>query len=122
MTDTLRPPLVTLQMAVDHLRLPLTVSPSSPETDPLLRDLRLKLETAQQMILDYLKDRASSDWEDEHTTPPLVQGAILIQMTELWRFRGDDPGSIEQSPKYDDGQLSPTITNMLRRWRDPALA
>ena len=122
MADTLRPPLVTLQMAIDHARLPLTASDGSPQDDPVLRDLRLKLEIAQQMILDYLKGRASDDWQDEYTTPPIVQGAILNQFLELWRFRGDDPGSIEQAPKYEDGQLSPTITNMLRRFRDPALA
>lgn len=111
-----------MQQAIDHARLPLTASNASPEDNPVLRDLRLKLEIAQQIILDYLKDRASDDWQDEYTTPPIVQGAILQQFLELWRFRGDNPGSIEQSPQYQDGQLSPTITNMLRRYRDPALA
>lgn len=120
---SLRPPLVTLQQACDHIRRPdLDVGTSSPEASSEVRDLEMKLAIAQQTILDYLKDRANEDWDDPSTTPPLVQGAILIQFAELWRFRGDDPGSIESAPKYEDGQLSPTITNMLRRYRDPALA
>lgn len=122
MAETLRPLLVTIQQAIDHARLPIDPETSSPESNAMLRDLTLKVEIAQQLILDYLKDRADESWDDPSTTPPLVQGAILIQFLELWQFRGDTAGSIEQSPKFDDGQLSPQITNMLRRWRDPAYA
>jgi hypothetical protein len=120
--SSLRAPLITLQQAIDHLRLPITPDQSSPEDNAMARDLTLKMAIAQQIILDYLKDRADESWEDESTTPPIIQGAILQQLAEEWKYRGDNPGSVENAPKYADGQLSEKITNMLRRYRDPALA
>lgn len=115
--------LVTLQQAVRHLRLSHIVLGGSPASDDEL-DLTLKIEMAEAIILDYLKFNAGSPspWTDELDTPPVVQAAILLQLGELWRFRGDDPGSIESAPTFEDGQLSKTITHLLRRYRDPALA
>lgn len=122
--------LITQQQAVDHLRLPQnlgTQSSGSPDSSsPILRDLRTKMRQAEALILDYLKVSLVSppDWDAEADTVPLVvQIATLVQLAELWRFRGDDAGSIEQSANYGtDGQLSPQVTNYLRRWRDPAIA
>jgi hypothetical protein len=104
--------VITLQQAKDHLQIvTATVSPMDAQD----RDITLKMAQAESIILDYLK--TFETWDDE-TVPPLVQAAVLLQVGELFRFRGDDlPG-----PVYDTGQLSPTITALLRRYRDPALA
>lgn len=118
--------LITLQQAIDHLRLPLEIG--SPETDvqsSMMRDLQTKMAHADALILDYLKVSLVSppDWDaDAQTVPLVVQLATLCQLAELWRFRGDDAGTIDQSIKFEDGQLSPQVTNYLRRWRDPAMA
>ncbi len=118
--------LISTQQAIDHLRLPLELG--SPDTDvqtSMMRDLRLKMQHAEALILDYLKVSLVSppDWDvDAGTVPLVVQLAVLCQLAEVWRFRGDDPGTIEQAPSYEDGQLSPQVTNYLRRWRDPAIA
>jgi len=117
--------LVTMQQAVDHLRVPIILG-ASP-IDPMERDLTLKLAQAEDIILDYLKIPATSPehWTIEpdqpNTVPPRVQSAILLMLSELWRFHGDDVEG--QGPaKIEDGQLTPTITSILRRLRDPALA
>jgi hypothetical protein len=142
---------VTLQQAVDHLALPLVLD--STPLDPRQNDLALKLFMAEAIIVDYLKippainplgpalrDSAlPPDWTPwpptdppAPVTPPrgqipeddpIVQAAILLELGELWRFRGDDTDA--QSAGQDArelGQLSPTITNLLRRYRDPAYA
>ena len=51
--------------------------------------------------------------------PTQVQAAILLQLGELYRFRGDDEGKADREPA---GSLSPMIEGILRRYRDPALA
>jgi len=114
--------LITTQQAIDHLRLPQELG--SPQS-PMARDLATKIAHAEALILDYLKVSLTSppDWDvDANTVPLVVQLAVLCQLGELWRFRGDDPGSIEQAPNYEDGQLSKQVTNYLRRFRDPAYA
>lgn len=117
--------LITVKMAIAHLRLPASYgSPEeSPQEAPL--DLRMKMDQAEALILDYLKVSLSSppDWDvAAGTVPRLVQCAVLVQLAELWRFRGDDPASASETLKHEDGQLSTQVTNYLRRWRDPALA
>jgi hypothetical protein len=117
--------LVTLQQAVDHLLLPIQLDTTPP--DPRQNDLALKLAAAEAIILGYLKTYPV-EWVDETTTPADVQACILLQLTELYRFRGDDPqdqGAAQHHSAADPGQmsqLSPHITNILRRRRDPALA
>lgn len=110
---------ITFDQALAHLRL--TIVPTSPPS-PDEADLRLKMLQAEEIILDYLKLPASSPlpWSDDTDVPPLVQAAMLLQLGELYRFRGDDVSN--DGPWHDDGQLSPQITNILRRFRDPALA
>lgn len=114
--------LITLEQAKRHLRLDIPVT--SPPDDAEL-DLRLKMEAAEHIVLDYLGVSSTSPpvWSDETTVPPLVQAAILLQLGELFRFRGDDPGTVVSSPtRVEAGSLSPVIEGMLRRYRDPALA
>lgn len=106
--------LVTLQQAADHLGLT-DVFGTSPATQRE-RDLQMKLDTAEAIVLDYLKGR--DNWPNQDS--PILQAAILLQCAELWRFRGDDPDG--NSGPQTAGDLSPSVTNILRRWRDPALA
>lgn len=104
--------LVTLAEAKRHLQIWTDISSPLDEVD---LDITAKLDQAESIILDYLKTEES--W-DEDTVPGVVKAAVLLQLGELFRFRGDDT----EGPKYEDGQLSPTVTNLLRRRRDPALA
>lgn len=111
--------LVSLEAAKDHLQIN---TPIGSPLDPVDRDITRKLAQAEDIILDYLKVAGSPPEWTEETLPPLVQAAILLQLAELFGFRGDDPASTSTSAAVVDGQLSPTITNLLRRYRDPALA
>jgi hypothetical protein len=110
---------VTLQQAVDHLLLPIVLDSVPP--DPRQVDLALKLEAAEAIILDYLALPSADPANDPPEDDRIMQAAILLQLAELWRFRGDDIEG-EGAVRDDLGHLSPTITNLLRRYRDPALA
>lgn len=108
--------LITIDQAKAHLRI---------DTDSLIpfdaagADLLLKMAQAESIVLDYLKVPVTSpEYWNSTTVPPLVQAAILLQLGELYRFRGDDV----EAPAHTLGDLSPVITNILRRYRDPALA
>jgi hypothetical protein len=118
--------LITTQQAIDHLRLPLAIgSPGQLLDSSQARDLNMKIAQASALVLDYIKVSLTSppDWDAEANNVPLViQCATLVLLAELWRFRGDDPASVNDAPQYPDGQLSPQVTNYLRRWRDPAMA
>lgn len=108
--------LITLAQAKAHLRID---TPSVSPTDAAEADLLLKMAQAESIILDYLKVPVTSpEYWNETTVPPLVQAAVLLQLGELYRFRGDDV----EAPAHTIGDLSPVITNILRRYRDPALA
>lgn len=104
---------ITLQQAKDHLRL--TDTGDSPSAEDA--DLQLKLDQAEAIILDRLG--GDDDWTVD-TVPLAVQAAILEQLGELWRFRGDD--TAQDLPKRDHGYLAPTIESKLHRHRDPPLA
>lgn len=118
--------LITTQQAIDHLRLPLELgSPATDVQSSMMRDLLLKISQAEALVLDYLKVSLTSppDWDVEAGTVPLVvQLGVLCQLAEIWRFRGDDAAAVDQAPSFESGQLSPQVTNYLRRWRDPAIA
>ena len=109
--------LVTLAQAKAHLRLPTDVTADDA-------DLRLKLEVAQELVLDYVAQRVddADDWSDTvdgwdvDTVPKRVQQAILLQFGELWRYRGD-----EADPRSEP-TLAPAIQRLLCLLRDPALS
>ena len=75
-------------MAVDlaavkrHLQIPAT--DTDPDGDA---DLTLKLAQAEAIILDYIKATANPPTGAAAT---IVDAAVLLQVGELWRFRGDD--------------------------------
>lgn len=109
--------LVTLQMAKVHLK---------GEHDDV--DLQMKLDAAHEIVLDWINQRIDADeavtWAETiagwtmATVPKRVQQAILLQLAELHRFRGDD----EQSATPMSVRPAPAVELLLSRLRDPAVA
>lgn len=118
-------------MARRHLRLPETSSTGSPAGSPPTpedADLQLKIDHATEIVIDYIARPTDAAWMaeiaawDEGSVPGSIQAAILMQLGELWRYRGDDASS-EQPPTPDAGNdLSPGVKNLLKRFRDSVLA
>lgn len=102
--------LITLDQAAAHLRITL---PAGSPPDPLEADLQLKMAAAESIVLHYINcnypEGSPATWDDL-TVPELVRAAILLQLGELWRFRGDDAGG----PQQATGDLSPAIANLLK--------
>jgi hypothetical protein len=90
------------------------------------RDLTMKIAHAEATVLDWLKVSLTSppDWDAEAGTVPLViQLGTLYQLGFLWRFRGDDSGSIESGPAAGErGDICKQAMDVMYRWRDPAIA
>ena len=101
--------LVTIQTAKDHLQIP-TMAPGDPDE----ADVRLKLDQAEAIILDYLADRADPSWTSPQTAPQPVTAAILLMLGRLYRHRGD----LEEA----DADLWLAIDRLLKRYRDSAIA
>jgi hypothetical protein len=110
---------ITLAEAKAHLRI---TTPPGHVDDP---DIQQKLDAAEAMVFGYVARTAAraaavATWLDPASTPPDVRGFVLLQLGELWRFRGDDLAA--QSPPRDaDAALSPLVLNALRRHTDPVL-
>lgn len=88
-------------------------------------DLTLRLEIAQEMVIDYVSQRigdTATDWDTtvtawtEATVPVRVKAAILNMAGHLYRWRGDDDS------KMASGELPADVTMYLHRLRDPAIA
>lgn len=119
--------LVTLDQAKAHLRLPMTGSQSTDDDD-----LQMKLLAAHEIVFDYLTQRISDSdaWEatvdswTAETAPRRVIAAILVQFTDLYRFRGDDSEEYARGSAYkrQEGALNPAVVALLFRLRDPALS
>lgn len=119
------PTLVTTTQARAHLKL----SSTDDETD-----LQLKIDAATQLVCEYIADRqpADDDWIDTIeawntgspavATPPVVVNAVLLQVAELYRFRGDDADDQAPALQSDKGFLSPMVARMLSRYRSPVLS
>jgi hypothetical protein len=99
-------PLVTLTEAKRHLRK--AASDTSQDAD-----IQMKLDQATAIIIDYLKD-PDHGW-DVDTVPLPVHAAILLQLGDLYTYRGDERAE-------RDDELAPGVASLLRRMRDPALA
>lgn len=110
--------LVDLAQAQRHLRRPVGVS--SPMTSDE-QDIQDKLDQATALIFQYLERPDDVAWTAEmdawtsDSVPAPVVAAILIQLSELYRFRGDD----FEGPKREAGYLAPSIVSLLKRYRDP---
>jgi hypothetical protein len=107
--------LVTMAQAIGHLRLPL--AGGSPTDIEDRDDVQLKLDQAEAIVLDRFE--GAYDWTVE-TVPVSIQAAILEQLCELYRFRGDD--SDRERPKQETGYLTPSIEAKIRLHKDPPLA
>lgn len=107
--------LITLATAKAHLRI--------DSTDARDEDIRRKMTLAEAIVLDYLKVVETSPplWSTEADVPPVVLAAMLYQLGELERFRGDDQAG-DGPVREQYGSLSPVAEGLLRRMRDPALA
>lgn len=121
------PKIVSLEQAVAHLRT--TVGDFGDEAD-----LQLKVDAATQLVCEYISDRNPADptwvatieaWGTSGSplTPPpaVVVAAILFQIGELSRFRGDDFATDKPHP-YAAGSLHPFVQTLLQRYRQPVLA
>lgn len=106
--------IASLQQAKDYCGL--TWANGDPQDALLLA----QIEIAEAVITDYLKAADASVYAGN----PIVTGAALRQLLDQWRWRGDDPETVSDSAldRPPDGYLSPLVTSMLHRLRDPALA
>lgn len=122
--------LITRELAEGHLRR--SIQTGSPQTLDEI-DMLAKIEAAEALVLDYIKQRRSGgdDWcsevdgwdvtDEDAAPPPQVQAAVLVQLKELDRFRGDDTDA--DQPKREVGYvLHPLAAAYLYRFRDPAIA
>lgn len=120
--------LITYAQAEGHIR---DSFPSSSPASAAEDDLRLKIEQAEALVIDYVNQRRANgdlwavvvdSWDvtSEETPPPAqVTAAVLVQLKELYRFRGDDT----DEPDRPVGQvLHPRAAAYLYRMRDPAIA
>ena len=112
-------------VSLDQLKAHINVSSSANDDD-----LQVKLETAQELVIDYINQRLSAAealvweaeiaaWTDE-TAPKRVRAAILQMGAWLYQHRGDEHPS--DSPKLEPGDLPPEVKMYLWRLRDPAIA
>jgi len=116
--------LITFQQAADHLK---RTFPDGVMPMPGVADLQLKMEIATALVLDYIQraaDDVSPPWTDA-TDPALdpdfalVQAGILIVLTDLDRFRGDDQ---EESGDVNEHDIPPRAARILKRLKDPSFA
>ncbi len=125
--------LITFDQAQGHLKRTITVT-SPPSADEL--DIRLKCDQAEALVIDYVNQRlADGDlwaaevaaWNVDPEAGPLVavpgqvSAAVLVQLKELDRFRGDDVDGDEPT-RVVGHVLHPRAAAYLYRQRDPAIA
>lgn len=110
--------LITLEQAKKQLRLPVD---QSNEDDVI----NAKIGSAQRLVIDYISDDTDEDltaviaaWTDE-TVPEDVEAAILLMLTFLYHFRGDDPDGWS---RIEHGNLPPDVKMCLYRRRTPVIA
>jgi hypothetical protein len=114
--------MVTLAQAKAHLGI------TTPDGHVDDANLQLKLNGAEAAIRRFVGRSAHGQtyverWTDPAVTDPDAQAAVLLQFAELWRFRGDDPGSSTYAPaRVGDGDLSPVVLGLLRRFSHSVLA
>jgi Phage gp6-like head-tail connector protein len=111
--------LVTLTEGKSHLKI------TDPDGSAVDADVQFKLDAAEAAILDYIGSTAF--WEavivewDASTVPVHVKQAILLQLGEYWRGRGDDLESPPRDASLEAKDFSPAIVGLLRRTRDPVV-
>lgn len=104
---------ITLDQAKAHLRVD-----SNVEDD----DIQHKLDEAQSIVLDYVKNPLGIWYDTDGVTPlptPLpIISAIKLVLGNLYLYRegGDERYTVHVEP------ISGAVVNILMRLRDPALA
>lgn len=111
--------LLTLAEAKDHLRI------TTPDDDPGDAALTQQITFAEALVLDYVG--RSLYWRDiaatwtAATLPEVVRWAMLLQLGEAYRFRGDDVEG-EGPARLEGVDLAPRVAELLRGYHDPVVA
>lgn len=117
------PTLATLTQLKEELELGTTTAHDNA--------LTLKLEIAEEAVIAHVKQRLGDEDEaaawsdevdawDEDTVPKVVLGAVLTFACYLYKHRGDAHPS--DTPAVDQNELPRSVTRLLARLRDPAIA
>jgi hypothetical protein len=101
---------ITYDQAVQHLRI------GTEDED----DVRLKIEQAEAIVLTYLASSTTGSWTEEQAC--LIQAAVLMQLAELYRFRGDDPSTDWREAMNTGNYLTPAIRRVLYPLRKSVVA
>jgi len=113
---------VTLVQAKTHLRI--ATAPGHPDD----ADIQEKLDAAEAAILRYVARSPAGaalveQYVEDLDAPADLRAAVLLQLGELWRFRGDDPATLALAPARDAAtDFAPGVLGLLRRFGDPVLA
>lgn len=107
-------PDITLAVAKEHLRVDHTDDDA---------DITRKLDQANAIVWDYIK-RVPDDASEDAWVPTTLQSAILEAATLMVLSKLYDDRSIgeEDTANVATGYLTPQVTAILHRLRDPALA
>lgn len=100
--------LITIEEALDQLRIVRADPDSGPDDTPDLIDIARKMDEASDIVLDWVTDDDKSYWTED-TAPGRVKAAVKLVLGALYDGEPDDP-------------LSPAVKNILRRLRRPTLA
>lgn len=111
--------LITLAQAKAQLRI------TTPDGDAGDGWLEQQMAYAEAHILSLINAHPSNravtaTWVDPATVPAEVQQAILAQLGELDRFRGDDARS-DTAPREADDDAQRFIVTLIRRWSTPVI-
>jgi hypothetical protein len=86
-------------------------------------DLQSLVDQAEAHILNWCsvtpRSKAIADAWTVATVPPVVVAAILVEVGELDRFRGDDP---DAPPRPDGDGPASLVRELLRAYHDGVLA
>lgn len=102
--------VISLAEAKTQLRIP----PADFYHDP---EIQAALEAADAMIRKYLKSADDPTW-DATTAPLDIKQAVKLMTAHVYEHRGDAFGPDGEA----DNQAWAAVANVLRMWRDPALA
>ncbi len=110
--------LLTLDAAKQHLRV------DFPDDD---EDIQRKIDAASEIVLDYIKRRGPRpdeanptppDWTSDDVPSPIA-AAVAIVLSKLYDDRAAGKEDVENVAL---GYLTPSVTAILHRLRDPAIA
>jgi Phage gp6-like head-tail connector protein len=103
-------PTISLDVAKQHLR----ILPEDIDDDA---DITRKIDQASAIVSDYLKK--ADDWTPTAAETPILEAATLMVLSKLYDDRNVGE---ENDERVALGYLSPQVTAILHRLRDPAVA